>query len=358
MTSLLAKFATCSYDEVDASIEFALQTVAEFLGGDLADLFVLSKDKTSWNITHKWAALQIQTTQNPKSIIVSGSQLAWTEDQLLHGNTIIIKSLDDYPSEAISDREFAEAQGTKSILTIPIKGQQQQVFGCIDIVSYSSQVDWSDSDVARLRLIGDAIANLLDRKRAEANLAEAYDTTLEGWAKALELRDKETEGHSRRVTETTLTVARAMGLSEDELIQVRRGSILHDIGKMGIPDQILRKPGPLTEEERQVVLKHPETAYNLLRQIPYLEKALEIPYCHHEKWDGSGYPRGLKGEEIPLPARIFAIVDVWDALLSDRPYRKAWHKEKIIQYLIDDSGKHFDPQVLNVFLALVEKGEI
>ena len=149
-----------------------------------------------------------------------------------------------------------------------------------------------------------------------------------------------------------------MGFSDEELVQVRRGSILHDIGKMGIPDQILRKPGPLNEEERQIVLKHPETAYNLLKEIPYLEKALEIPYCHHEKWDGSGYPRGLKGDKIPLSARIFAIIDVWDALSSDRPYREAWSKEKIIQYLINDSGKHFDPHVLGVFLAMVEKGEI
>ena len=173
-----------------------------------------------------------------------------------------------------------------------------------------------------------------------------------------ELRDKETEGHSRRVTETTLAVARAMGFSEAEIVHIRRGSILHDIGKMGVPDQILRKEGPLTDEERQIVLKHPDTAYNLLKQIPYLEKALEIPHCHHEKWDGTGYPRGLKGEEIPLSARIFAIIDVWDALSSDRPYRKAWAREKVVEYLKNDIGKHFDPRVVNVFLALAEKGEI
>ncbi|MEP7135081.1 MAG: histidine kinase N-terminal 7TM domain-containing protein [Chloroflexota bacterium] len=189
-------------------------------------------------------------------------------------------------------------------------------------------------------------------------LAEAYDVTLEGWAKALELRDKETEGHSRRVTETTVAVARAMGIHEDEVDHIRRGAILHDIGKMGVPDHILRKEGALTVEEREIILKHPGTAYELLRQIPFLEKALEIPYSHHEKWDGTGYPRGLKEREIPLPARIFAIVDVWDALSFDRPYRKAWKKDEIIQYLINESGKHFDPRVLNIFLALVEKGEI
>ena len=201
--------------------------------------------------------------------------------------------------------------------------------------------------------------DLEKRVRARTQeLAEAYDVTLEGWAKALELRDKETEGHSRRVTETTVTVARAMGIDEEEVDHIRRGAILHDIGKMGVPDHILRKEGALTQEEREIILKHPETAYNLLKQIPFLEKALEIPYSHHERWDGTGYPRGLKERAIPLPARIFAIVDVWDALSSDRPYRKAWSRAEVIQYLINESGKHFDPRVLNVFLALVEKGEI
>jgi PAS domain S-box-containing protein len=200
--------------------------------------------------------------------------------------------------------------------------------------------------------------NISERKRAEENLAEAYDTTLEGWAKALELRDKETEGHSRRVTETTLALARTMGFSEQELLHIRRGSILHDIGKMGIPDDILRKHGPLTDEERTIVQKHPDTAHELLKRIPYLEKSLEIPYCHHEKWDGTGYPRGLKGEEIPLAARVFAVVDVWDALSTDRPYRNAWNKEQVAEYLMHESGKHFDPRVVNAFLASVEKGEI
>jgi putative nucleotidyltransferase with HDIG domain len=189
-------------------------------------------------------------------------------------------------------------------------------------------------------------------------LEDAYDTTLEGWAKALELRDKETEGHSRRVTETTLSVARSMGFDEEQLVHIRRGSILHDIGKMGIPDDILRKNESLTDEERMIVYKHPQTAYDLLKPIEHLEKALDIPYSHHEKWNGTGYPRGLMREEIPLAARIFAVVDVWDALSSDRPYRKAWDREKITQYLVAESGKHFDPKVVDVFLKMVEKGEI
>ena len=149
-----------------------------------------------------------------------------------------------------------------------------------------------------------------------------------------------------------------MGVSEEEVEHIRRGSILHDIGKMGIPDDILRKNGPLTDEERNIVLKHPTTAYDLLKPITYLEQALDIPYSHHEKWDGSGYPRGLKGEEIPLAARIFAIVDVWDALSSDRPYRDAWSQEKVKQYITNESGKHFDPKIVDVFLQMIGKGKI
>jgi PAS domain S-box-containing protein/putative nucleotidyltransferase with HDIG domain len=202
-------------------------------------------------------------------------------------------------------------------------------------------------------------SELEDRVRARTwELAEAYDTTLEGWARALELRDKETEGHSRRVTETTLKIAHAMKIPEDDMEHIRRGAILHDIGKMGIPDEILHKTGKLTADERKIINEHPITAYKLLSPIPFLKKALDIPYCHHEKWDGSGYPQGLKGSDIPLAARIFAIADVWDAITSNRPYNQAWSSEKAAAYFIEESGKHFDPVIVNVFLGLVEKGEI
>ncbi len=202
-------------------------------------------------------------------------------------------------------------------------------------------------------------SELEDRVRARTQeLAEAYDTTLEGWARALELRDKETEGHSRRVTETTLKIARAINVSEEDLKHIRRGAILHDIGKMSVPDEILHKPGKLTKEERDIIKGHPDTAYKLLSPIPFLEKALDIPYSHHEKWDGTGYPRGLKENDIPLAARIFAVADVWDALGSNRPYNQAWTRSKMISYFIEESGRHFDPTIVNVFLGLIEKGEI
>lgn len=202
--------------------------------------------------------------------------------------------------------------------------------------------------------------DITNRKRAEAQirqanirLAQAYDETLAGWAKALELRDQETEGHSQRVTEMTVQLAEAMGFSEAELVHVRRGALLHDIGKMGIPDNILLKPGPLTEEEWQIMRQHPVYAYEMLSPIEYLKPALIIPCYHHERWDGSGYPRGLKGTEIPLAARIFAVVDVWDALTSDRPYRSAWSPAKAYAHICEQSGTSFDPQVVQMFRQLV-----
>jgi putative nucleotidyltransferase with HDIG domain len=185
-------------------------------------------------------------------------------------------------------------------------------------------------------------------------LSLAYDTTLAGWAKALELRDKETHGHTNRVTDLTMELARFIGLSKADLVTIRRGVLLHDIGKMGVPDEILHKKGPLTREEWVEMRKHPQYAFDLLYPISFLRPSLDIPYSHHEWWDGTGYPQKLKGEEIPLAARIFAIVDVWDALLSDRPYRKAWSKTKAAKHLLDRAGSHFDPKLVKVFLNMVD----
>lgn len=197
-------------------------------------------------------------------------------------------------------------------------------------------------------------AQLFDHlQSANQKLSLAYETTIEGWSSAMDLRDKETEGHTQRVTELTLQLARAMDLPQEQLIHIRRGALLHDIGKMGVPDAILFKPGPLDKEEWAIMKQHPQLAYQMLSAIEYLRPALDIPYCHHEKWDGSGYPRGLKGEEIPLAARIFAVVDVWDALTSDRPYRKAWKKEDALEYIRSQAGAHFDPQVVDHFLRIV-----
>lgn len=193
--------------------------------------------------------------------------------------------------------------------------------------------------------------------RANTELNAAYDATIEGWARALELRDEETQGHSQRVTDMTVRLGRALGLSEAELLIARRGALLHDMGKLGVPDRILHKPGKLSDEEWKVMHKHPSYAYEWLKHISFLRPALDIPYCHHEKWDGSGYPRGLKGEEIPLLARMFAVVDVYDALMSDRPYRAPWSQEKVLAHIRDLAGTHFDPQVVEAFLAMITSPE-
>jgi len=186
--------------------------------------------------------------------------------------------------------------------------------------------------------------------RINSELVCAYDKTIEGWSLALDLRDRETEGHTIRVTETAVILARLAGVKEDEMEHVRRGALLHDIGKLGIPDSILLKPGRLTEEEWQIMRLHPVYAKEWLSEIKYLEPAIDIPYCHHERWNGNGYPRGLKGEKIPLFARIFAIVDVWDALRSERPYRQAMPDDQVREYLAAQKGIDFDPYLVELFL--------
>ena len=179
-----------------------------------------------------------------------------------------------------------------------------------------------------------------------------HDKTIENWSRVLHLRDKETEDHTKRVTDMTLRLARRMGVSDGELLHIRRGSILHDIGKVAIPDSILFKPGPLTEEEWAVMRRHPIIATELLEPIPYLAPVLAIPRSHHEKWDGTGYPDGLAGENIPLSARMFAFADVYDALTSDRPYRRAWSHLDALNYIINQSGSHFDPSIVSVFVEM------
>jgi|GEM_PF-1076790 len=196
-----------------------------------------------------------------------------------------------------------------------------------------------------------------DLQHSNLEMYAAYETTLEGWSRALEFRDRETVGHTLRVTDLAVRISRRMGFSEDDLVHIRRGALLHDMGKLGIPDEILRKPEPLTDSEMQIMRLHPQIAVDLLTPIAYLQPALTIPKYHHEKWDGSGYPYGLKGEEIPLEARIFAIIDVYDALSYKRPYREAWAKEKVLDYIKKEAGKHFDPRLVEEFLKEVSSEE-
>jgi PAS domain S-box-containing protein len=235
---------------------------------------------------------------------------------------------------------------------------KQQVQGVLELLNrelLAPEAAWLDflETLAGQAAVAIDNARLLEGlQRANLDLRLAYDSTLAGWSRALDLRDKETEGHSQRVTEMTLRLAQAMGLPDEEQVHIRRGALLHDIGKMGIPDAILLKPGPLTDEEWVLMRQHPVYAYELLVPIGYLGAALDIPYCHHEKWDGTGYPRGLAGEDIPLAARIFAVVDVWDAMRSDRPYRRGRAEQEVRAHIRALAGTHFDPQAAAAFLAL------
>jgi len=259
--------------------------------------------------------------------------------------------------------EFLAAENVAAYFAVPLiaKGKVKGVLEVFHRAIFHPELDW----ISFLETLAGQAAIAIDSGQLFENLeisntelTYAYNTTIEGWSRALDLRDKETEGHSRRVTETTLQLAKAMGIDDEKLVHVRRGALLHDIGKMGVPDSILLKSGKLTDEEWVLMRKHPALAYELLSPIAYLREALDIPYCHHEKWDGTGYPRGLKGEQIPLTARIFAVVDVWDALTSVRPYRAAWAHDKVREHMRALSGTHFDPRVLEAFFRLMNDQSI
>jgi len=254
--------------------------------------------------------------------------------------------------EEFVNRDVLEAEAFVGYHAVPLvaKGVLHGVFEYFARVPLDVDEDWTSfaQTLAGQTAIAIDSARMFARSQQLADyLVHAYDATIEGWARALDLRDRETEGHSRRVTELATDLSRRMGFIDEELVNVRRGALLHDIGKMGVPDAILQKPGPLTPEERQVMELHPKHAYDLLIPIRYLHSAVDIPYGHHEKWDGSGYPRGLAGESISLPARIFAVVDVFDALTSDRPYRSAWSAAKTLPHIRSLSGSHFDPRVVD-----------
>src|SRR5437867_293426 len=276
---------------------------------------------------------------------------------VLERRTVNIEDLG--ASADFSRRHLVEEEGFVAAFMTPLvaKGQIAGVLEIFQRRPFQPTAEWLEflETLAGQAAIAIDNAELFQRlQRANVDLTLAYDTTLEGWSRALDLRDKETEGHARRVMDLTVRLARAMGLREEEMAHLRRGALLHDIGNMGIPDSIFLKPGPFTDDEWFIMKKNPVNDFELLSPIAYLRPVLEIPYSHHEKWDGTGYPRGLRGEQIPKAARIFAVADVWDALRSDRPYRPAWPQERALNHIREQAGKHFDPVVVQVFLGMVE----
>ncbi|NUQ83535.1 MAG: PAS domain-containing protein [Anaerolineales bacterium] len=326
-----------------------LRQALEQLQVDAADVLLLNEDRYT---------LDYLTGQGFRSISMENLQVplnnSYTGRAVLERRLVQIADMKAYPLliRKMPGEEFVCYYG------IPLinKGKVNGVLEIFHRASLQPDPEWMSffETLAGQAAIAIDNAGLFEKlQRSNLELGLAYNATIEGWSRALDLRDKETEGHTQRVTEMTLKLARYMGIPEEQLVHIHRGVLLHDIGKMGVPDDILLKPGPLTEEEWEIMRRHPQLAYDWLAPISFLQQSLEIPYCHHEKWDGTGYPRGLKEEEIPLSARIFAVADVWDALTNDRPYRKAWSKEEALEYIRENSGGHFDPQVVNAFLERI-----
>lgn len=327
-----------------STLDLLLEQVLAQLGAEAGVLYLINREL---NIFEYSAGLGDVPHATHSTFVHAGNNaisIAALEQRTVVGigsGCSIVQEYKGYAMEGCSAVPLVahgEVQGVLVVYCHGITNRDAEWFSYLEtLAGYAAMA------VSRARLIEDL-------QHANYELTNAYDATIDGWAFALDLRDKETEGHSRRVTEMTVDLARRMGIKEDELIHIRRGAILHDVGKMGVPDHILLKPGKLDDAEWEIMKKHPQFAYDMLSRIDYLKLALDIPYSHHEKWDGSGYPMGLRGQQIPLAARIFAVVDVFDALTSDRPYRHAWSREEALKYIESQRGTHFDPAVVDLFL--------
>ena len=341
---------TGSFD-LRVSLNIFLDKVVTLLKADAADMLILDKHMLR---------LEYVTCRGFLSDAIKTLHVSLSDEML--GRAVSERHLINIPDlcevkDAFNRARILADEGFVSYYAVPLvaKGYVNGVLEIVHRIPFHPDQDWlSFLDVLATQaavVIDDAML-FEELRHANVELMTAYDRTIEGWSRALDLRDKETEGHSRRVTDMTVKVAEAMGIGKEELAHVRRGALLHDIGKMGIPDRILLKPVSLTDKEWVIMRKHPVYAYELLWPIVNLRPAIDIPYYHHEKWDGTGYPRGLRGDQIPLAARIFAVVDVWDAMIFDRPYRKGWSKEKALEYIRSNAGIHFDPKVVEVFLKM------
>ncbi|HEY4691879.1 MAG TPA: HD domain-containing phosphohydrolase [Bellilinea sp.] len=281
-------------------------------------------------------------------------------DAIRSRKPVVVDAQDDRLRSAVSRLNlFTPGKVIQSAVCTPMIAAGM-VIGVLQVFSFKPN-QFLESDTALLSLLGNTCANAIQSNRLTNNLertsqdlSQTFEATIDGWSRALELRDFSTERHTQRVVTMTMELGRKFGLAEPDLLRLKRGAQLHDIGKMGVPDSILLKPGPLDEVEWRVMRKHPVYAYELLRPIPKFNDILDVPYCHHEKWDGSGYPRRLRGSEIPLNARLFAVVDVWDALSSNRPYRTAWPQRQVLDYIQHQSNKHFEPDITSAFLDIVK----
>lgn len=334
------------------TLNIILQYVESLLNADAADILLLIPNSQQFNFS---AGRGFQSDGMERTNIRFGTSFA--SRVILERRLIVISG----GVAAQADREFAklyEREGFIAYTGVPliVKGQIKGVLEVYYRSTHQTETEWLnllETLAGRAAIAIDHAQLFTDLQHSNLELTLAYDATIAGWSRAMDLHDKDAEGHTQRVTDLTLNLARVMNISESQLTHIRHGALLHDIGKMGVPDHILLKADELTDKEWETMRKHPEFAYEMLSSIRYLQPALDIPYCHHEKWDGTGYPRGLKGGEIPLAARIFAVADVWDSITSDRPYRKGWPKKEALEYIKAQSGKYFDPEVVQEFLYLI-----
>ncbi len=341
--------AISSSFDLRLTLNIALDELTQYAGVGAASVLFLNHNL----MTLEYAAERGFPRHLPKATRLNINQ-SYAGRAVLENQAVVadLATSNGFPElDALAKEGFTRYDG----LPLIAKGKIRGVLEVFSHPSLGAEPNW----VEFLETVANGLALAIDNmelfnglQRSNSELSLAYDATLEGWSRALDLRDKETEGHTQRVTEMTLRLANAMNLDVTDITHLRRGALLHDIGKLGVPDRILLKPGPLTDDEWDIMRQHPQYAYDMLSPIPFLAPALVIPYSHHEKWDGTGYPRGLKGDAIPLAARIFAVADVWDALRSDRPYRRGWEEEKVCNYIREQSSKHFDPKVVEAFLAL------
>ena len=348
--------AISSTFDLQLSLGVLLQQVSAQLGADATDVLIFNPNSF---------ALEYSAGRGFRTRPIEHAQLRLGEGyagkaaltrETVHIPNLALEHNNPRLEKLVADEQFVSYYGVPLIAKGEIKG----VLEIFQRASLEPDEEWSaflHTLAGQAAIAIDSVTQFNQVQRSNSELSQAYDETIQGWSHALDLRDNETEGHTQRVTELTMKLGYHFGLTNEELVHARRGALLHDIGKMGVPDGILLKPGPLTDEEWVIMKKHSTFAYEMLSPIHYLRAAIDIPYCHHEKWDGTGYPRGLRGEQIPLAARIFAVVDVWDALTSDRVYRAAWPQEKALKHIRSLAGTHFDPQVVKVCLesGLLEK---
>lgn len=340
--------------EVQLTLDIVVKTAVTQLGVDAAAILLYQPDSHQLEFAG-WQGFRTPKLERIQLKLGEG----YAGKAILDRKKFFVTDLAAETDEYVHKTLYVD-EGFVTYFGVPLlsRGETKGVLEILHRSPLQPDEDW----LAFLDMLSEQAAIAIDNaqlfesvNKSNLKLAMAYDATIEGWSRAMDLRDKETEGHTQRVTEMTIRLAKAMGLSDQEISHIRRGALLHDMGKLGVPDEILFKPDKLNDAEWAIMRQHPQHAYDMLCSIDYLKPALDIPYSHHEKWDGTGYPQGLKGEQIPMAARLFAVVDVWDALQSDRPYRAGWPKQKVLDHIRSLSGTHFDPQVVELFLRVMQE---